>query len=173
MRWNLSNRVMVLGSCVALVVPVASAVCASTPAAAVSLSETIAGQIMQGEDGYRVTSVRWDPLLRQGWAMVARCGHPEWPEVALPTRVSNLLRREEGTALIEVVDRPLVVRAGDTVRLWRRENDLRIEVAAIAEESGGLGKSIRVRLMHAGVDGQPERQMVGVVRGPEDVEMQR
>lgn len=164
MRWNLSNRVMVLGSGVALVAPVASAVCASTPAAAVSLSETSGGQIMQGEDGYRVTSVRWDQLLRQGWAMVARCGHPEWPEVALQTRVSHLVLD---------VGVPLVVRAGDTVRLWRRENDLRIEVAAVAEESGGLGKSIRVRLMHAGMEGQPERQMVGVVRGPEDVEMQR
>jgi hypothetical protein len=174
MRWNLSNRVVVLGSGVVLATPMASGVCASTPVAAVSLSETGGGQAMQGDDGYRVTSVHWDPLLRQGWAMVARCGHPEWPEVALPTRVSSwALKREEGTALIGVVDVPLVVRAGDTVRLWRRENELRIEVAAVAEESGSLGKSIRVRLVRAGMDGQAERQMTGVVRGPADVEMQR
>jgi hypothetical protein len=174
MRWNLSNRVVVLGSGVVLATPMASGVCASTPVAAVNLSETGGGQALQGGDGYRVTSVRWDPLLRHGWAMVARCGHPEWPEVALPTRLSSLaLKLEGGTASIGVVDVPLVVRAGDTVRLWRRENKLRIEVAAVAEESGGLGKSIRVRLVRAGMEGQAERQMVGVVRGPADVEMQR
>ena len=174
MRWNLSNRIVGLSSGVLLMPPVASAVCASTPVAAVSLSETNRGQFMQGDGGYRVTSVRWDPVLQQGWAMVARCGHPEWPEVALPTRLSSLaLKREERTASIGVVDVPLVVRAGDTVRLWRRENELRIEVAAVAEESGGVGKSIRVRLVRAGMEGQAERQMVGVVRGPADVEMQR
>ena len=174
MRWNLSNRVVVLSSGVVLVAPMASAVCASTPVAAVSLNETNNGQIMQGDDGYRVTSVRWDPLLRQGWAMVARCGHPEWPEVGLPTRMSSLTsKREEGTMLIGVVNVPFVVRAGDTVRLWCRENELRIEVAAVAEESGGVGKSIRVRLVRAGMEGQIEQQMVGVVRGPADVEMQR
>jgi hypothetical protein len=174
MRWNLSNRVVVLGSGVLMIVPTASAVCASTPVAAVSLSETGGGQVKQGDDGYRVTSVRWDPVLRQDWAMVARCGHPEWPEIALPTHMSSLaLKREGGVALIGVVDVPLVVRAGDAVRLWRWENELRIEVAAIAEESGGVGKSIRVRLVRASMDGQVELQMVGVVRGPEDVEMQR
>jgi Chaperone for flagella basal body P-ring formation len=173
MRWNLSNRIVALGSGVVLA-PMASGVCASTPVAAVNLSETGGGQALQGGDGYRVTSVRWDPLLRQGWAMVARCGHPEWPEFALPTHVSSwALKREEGTTLIGLVDVPLVVRAGDTVRLWRRENELLIEVAAVAEESGSLGKSIRVRLVRAGMEGQAERQMVGVVRGPADVEMQR
>ena len=174
MRWNLSNRIVGLSSGVLMIAPTASAVCASTPVGAVSFSETNRGQVLQGDDGYRVTSVRWDPLLRQGWAMVARCGHPEWPEVALPTRLSSLaLKLEGGTASIGVVDVPLVVRAGDTVRLWRRENELRIEVAAVAEESGSLGKSIRVRLVRAGMEGQAERQMTGVVRGPADVEMQR
>ncbi len=33
--------------------------------------------------GYRVTGMRWDPVLRQSWARVASCGHPEWPEVSL------------------------------------------------------------------------------------------
>ena len=173
MRWNLSNRVVGLSSGVLMIAPTASAVCASSPVAAVSLSETGGEKTMKGDDGYRVMSVRWDPVLQQGWAMVARCGHPEWPEVALPTRLSSLAwKREEGTA-IGVVDLPLVVRAGDAVRLWRRENELQIEVAAIAEESGGVGKSIWVRLVHAGMEGQVERQMVGIVRGPADVEMQR
>ena len=66
-----------------------------------------------------------------------------------------------------------VVRAGDIVRLWRQESFLRIEVAGMSEESGGLGKTIRVRLLRRNTDDQsiPE-QFSGVIRGPSDVEMQ-
>jgi hypothetical protein len=67
-----------------------------------------------------------------------------------------------------------VVRAGDVVRLWSREDAVRIELAAMAEENGGLGKTVRVRLMPRNTLGQqPEEQLLGVVRGPHDVEMQR
>jgi Zn ribbon nucleic-acid-binding protein len=168
MSWNLSNRVVILSSGVMLVVHTAFAVCASTPVAAVNLNEANGRQPLQGDDGYRVTTVRWDPVLRQGWAMVARCGHPEWPEVALPTRA-----RSDTKEFVAAATTPPVVRAGDKVRLWRQENALLIEVAAVAEESGSVGKSIRVRLVRAGIEGQMERQMVGIVRGQADVEMQR
>jgi hypothetical protein len=59
------------------------------------------------------------------------------------------------------------------VQLWRRESLLRIEVVGISEESGGLGKTIRVRLLPRNTDDQavPE-QVSGVVRGPSNVEMQ-
>ncbi len=174
MRQDLHGRTGMLGVTLLLAARAAFAVCASTPAAAVSLNETNGGQMVEGDDGYRVTSVRWDLVLRQGWAMVVRCGHPGWPEVALPTRVSSqALKSEEGKTFTGAAGAALMVRAGDRVRLWRREDELRIEVAAVAEESGGVGKNIRVRLVRAGMEGQVERQMVGVVRGPEDVEMQR
>jgi hypothetical protein len=66
-----------------------------------------------------------------------------------------------------------VVRAGDIVRLWKQEDLLRIEVAGIAEESGGLGKTIRVRLLHRSADDQGNQERFsGIVRGPSDVEMQ-
>jgi hypothetical protein len=43
----------------------------------------------------------------------------------------------------------------------------------VSEESGGLGKTIRVRLLHRGTDDQSIRQKFsGVVRGPANVEMQ-
>jgi flagella basal body P-ring formation protein FlgA len=66
-----------------------------------------------------------------------------------------------------------VVHAGDIVRLWKQEDILRIEVAGVSEESGGLGKTIRVRLLRQNTDSQviPE-QFFGIVRGPSDVEMQ-
>ena len=98
---------------------------------------------MQGDDGYRVTSVRWDPVLRQGWAMVAVAGIRSGRRLRC-RRVcrSQALKSAEGTALTELLDGPLVVRAGDTVRLWRQEDELRIEVAACCgSRAAAMGKS--------------------------------
>ena len=126
-------------------------------------------------DGYRVTRIEVDQVLGQRWAMIARCGHPEWPPFALPANgVSSLASsREAERSVTEGLRIVPIVRAGDVVRLWRQESFLRIEVAGVSEESGGLGKTIRVRLLHRNTDDQsiPER-FFGVVRGPFDVEMQ-
>jgi hypothetical protein len=157
---------------------VAQAVCASTPAAAAGSIGRSAPVSMAGEGGgFRVTSMRWDPVLRQRWALVASCAHPEWPAVELPARMLPLdatsPRRAERDAESFAPLLP-VVRAGDIVQLWSQEDNLRIEVAAVAEESGGLGKKVRVRLMRrSNLGQQAEAQLSGVVRGPRDVEMQR
>jgi hypothetical protein len=115
---------------------------------------------------YRVSEVRWDPVLEQRWAVVASCEHPEQPTFAVLTNETiagkaSSLRKEDGAP---------VVRAGEVVRLWRQEDNLRIEVTAMSEENGGLGKAIRVRLMGGG---SAEQQFIGIVRGVADVEMQR
>lgn len=125
--------------------------------------------------GYRVTRIEFDPVLGLRWAMIARCDHPEWPAVALPANTANSVASLQLRDL-SVTDRigtAPVVRAGDIVRLWKQESFLRIEVAGVCEESGGVGKTIRVRLMHRNADDQsiPE-QFSGIIRGPSDVEMQ-
>jgi hypothetical protein len=123
------------------------------------------------DNGYRVTRIESDKVLvGQRWAMIVRCGHPEFPVFALPANGTSSF------ASPSVADGPRVapvVRAGDVVRLWRQESFLRIEVAGVSEESGGLGKTIRVRLLHRSTGDQsiPE-QFSGVIRGPLDVEMQ-
>ncbi|MEO6816003.1 MAG: flagella basal body P-ring formation protein FlgA [Edaphobacter sp.] len=125
--------------------------------------------------GYRVTSIRWDPVLNQRWATVVRCGHPEWPSLSLRTGETNTASRLPVTQIQEedAQSGPLV-HAGDIVHLWRQENLLRIEVTGVAEESGRLGKLIRVRLLRRDTDDQSiEEQFTGIVRGPADVEMQR
>ena len=152
------------------------AACYSTPRAAIdaliaksSFSPTIKN------DGYQVTRIELDQVLGRRWAMIARCDHPEWPVVALPTNGASLLASTEETerSVTAGLRTAPVVRAGDVVRLWRQENFLRIEVAGVSEESGGLGKTIRVRLLHRNTDDQsiPERYL-GIIRGPLDVEMQ-
>ena len=115
---------------------------------------------------YRVNEVRWDPLLGQRWAVVASCEHPDQPAFAVLTEdaiAGKASSERKG-------DSAPVVRAGDVVRLWREEDNLRIEMTAMSEESGGLGKAIRVRLM--GGD-SAEQQFIGIVRGVADVEMWR
>jgi hypothetical protein len=154
----------------------APTVCYSTPHKAIdALVANSSYSPALKDDGYRVTRIETDKVLGLRWAMIARCGHPEWPLVALPANgaSSTTLTQETERSVSDALNTAPVVRAGEIVRLWRRERLLRIEVAGVSEESGGLGKTIRVRLLHRNTDDQfiPE-QFLGVIRGPLDVEMQ-
>jgi hypothetical protein len=152
------------------------AACYSTPRKAIdALVANSSNSPALKDDGYRVTRIESDQVLGLKWAMIARCGHPEWPLVALPANGASSVAstQEMERSVSDGLNKTPVVRAGDIVRLWRQENYLRIEVAGVSEESGYLGKTIRVRLLHRNTDDQfiPER-FLGVIRGPLDVEMQ-
>jgi flagellar basal body P-ring formation chaperone FlgA len=154
----------------------ARAACYKTPRTAIDAVETDSSFSPALESGgYRVTRIQSDPVLRQRWAMITSCGHPEWPAFALPATGASSLKapQEVERYLTEGAKAAPVVRAGDIVRLWRQESLLRIEVAGVSEESGGLGKTIRVRLLRRNTDDQSIlQQFSGVVRGPSDVEIQ-
>jgi hypothetical protein len=152
---------------------VARGACYSTPDAAIeavkpgsSLSPVSDGR------GYRVTGIQSDPVLGHRWAMIASCDHPGWPVFSLRVHANDLVAtplktHEEGLSV------GAVVHVGDIVRLWKQEDFLRIEVAGVSEDNGGLGKTIRVRLLRRDTDEQmTQEQMSGIVRGPLDVEMQ-
>jgi hypothetical protein len=127
-------------------------------------------------NGYRVISVQLDLVLGERWATIVNCGHPEWPAFALPADGMDMLiqPQEAGRSLAESVRAAPVIRAGELVRLWRQESLLRIEVDGISEESGSLGKTIRVRLLPRNIDDQSTpQQFTGVVRGPSNVEILR
>jgi hypothetical protein len=117
--------------------------------------------------------MRWDSVLGETWVQVVSCDHPEWPPVELAVR-GRRMETTESVSGDELFPQLPVVRAGDAVELWSMQDDIRIEVAAIAEQSGALGKTVRVRLMHRETLGsQIEEQFMAVVRGPHDVEMLR
>jgi hypothetical protein len=147
-------------------------VCYTTPHSAVGALET--GSSFPADinrDGYQVTRIESDPVLGKKWAILARCGDPSWPLTAVPTNGASSF-----TAIqkIEDIKVPLIVRAGDIVRLWSQEVALRFEVSGMAEESGGLGQTIRVRLAHKNTDDQsPPPQFMGVIRGHSEVEILR
>jgi hypothetical protein len=152
------------------------ATCYGTPRTAIDALEADSSfSPVLETDGYRVMGIEFDQVLGQRWAMIARCNHPEWPVVALPANGANSLASplEMERSVTGGIRTTPVVRAGDVVRLWRHEGVLRIEVAAVSEESGGLGKTIRVRLLRRNTDDQSIRKLFsGVIRGPLDVEMQ-
>jgi hypothetical protein len=153
----------------------ARAACYNTPHMAVEAFVTSPSVAPALKDGYQVTRIESDLVLGRRWLMIASCNHPEWPAFALPTPGggSVVVPSEAQHILTDNVKKVPLVRAGDVVRIWRHERLLRIEFAGVSEESGGLGKTIRVRLLRRSTDDQsiPE-QFSGVIRGPSDVEMQ-
>jgi len=153
----------------------AQAACYNTPRTAIDALKANPSISMASESsGYRVTRIQSDPVLGQRWAMITSCGHPEWPSIALPTNGASSLNPPQGAErpLTESVRQALVIRAGDVVRLWRQESLLRIEVTGVSEESGGLGNTVRVRLLRSAGDQSIPEQFSGVVRGPSNVEIQ-
>ena len=149
----------------------ALAACNSTPLMATA-PDSVVSSPTAGSGVYQVKRIQSDPVLRNTWATVIRCDHPEWPAVALPLRDSILplgLREKERAKSIPA---SVVIHAGVIVRLWRQEVSWRIEAAGISEENGKLGDIIRVRLLRRDTDDQSiEEQFSGIVRGPSDVEM--
>jgi hypothetical protein len=150
----------------------ALAVCYRTPADAIAANlETSSHSISVG-GGYRVSKIQSDPVLNRSWAMVIPCDHPEWPAFALPLHNSISPAQLKVQADATKILAPVVVRAGDIVRLWRQESSLRIEVAGTSEGNGGLGDLVKVRLLRRNTDDQSiTEQFSGIVRGPFDVEM--
>jgi hypothetical protein len=146
------------------------ALCYGTPRSAVDALLTRSSFSAEvGNDGYQVTRIESDPVLGEKWAMVSRCGHPDWPVLAVPANKASSLTATPAT---EGVRTASVVHAGDIVRLWRQESIVRFEVSGVAEESGGLGSTIRVRLVHKNTDDQsPPEEFSGVIRGQSNVEI--
>jgi hypothetical protein len=66
----------------------------------------------------------------------------------------------------------LVVHSGDAVTLWKDEGNVRTQLAAVAEGSGGVGERVQLRVTGAGVFGNTGWRAAGVVRGPGSVEME-
>jgi hypothetical protein len=150
----------------------ALAACYTTPLMAIAAASVTSSSSISEKRGYRVERIQSDPVLKQTWAMVSRCDHPEWPAVALPMRDSILPLRLREQERAKDIPRSVVIRAGEIVRLWRQETSLRIEVAGISEGNGGLGDLIKVRLLRKNTDDQSiDEQFSGIVRGPSDVEM--
>ncbi|HEX4652174.1 MAG TPA: flagella basal body P-ring formation protein FlgA [Granulicella sp.] len=126
--------------------------------------------------GWVLREVHWDPILRHAWEVFADPAHPERPTVAVladgaQQELARGAAEERSRAIAAAVP---VVRIGDRVMLWSTEKNLRLQLAAVAEENGALGDHIRLRIPGAAWDnGANSQQSVrGVVRSATDVEME-
>jgi hypothetical protein len=138
-----------------------------------------------GPQGYRVLARQWDPVLNKQWDLRQECSHPDWPArlVAAGTAAPAGLAAAtapQATAAVpqtgvpQTVLAPLLVHAGDPVRLWMQDQTVRIEMNGVAEASARSGERVTVRITRQTEENGLEVQRIpGVVRGQGDVEMER
>jgi len=68
--------------------------------------------------------------------------------------------------------RTVLVRAGESVRVWSQDAASRIEITGIAEQSARLGERINVRLTRRTEDsGLSIQHIAGIVRSANEVEI--
>jgi len=123
-------------------------------------------------DGSRVVATRWDAVLGKGWQLVEDCAHPERPArlVAAVSAVETGIARGLPAAAVQ----PLLVRAGDVVRLWQQTATVRLEMKGVVEQSAASGEHVVVRITRQSDDaGLTVQRFDGTVRGAGDVEMER
>lgn len=148
--------------------------CARSPQLAVRMTRAVDTEQMPLQvDGYRVQTMRYDPVLDRQWAVIAICGHPERPSFAVPVDSPAADRPESASRENAVIrdQKAAVVHAGDLVQAWQQQPNLRIEVAGRAEESGIVGSHVRVRVLHSGFEAGQPLIVTGIVRGPDNVEI--
>lgn len=127
-----------------------------------------------GSAGYRVVARRWDAVLEKGWEVRQDCAHPEWPARAVAVSGVVAVGEVVVRASEVVAPRPLLVRAGERVRLWERDAVVRIEMSGVAEASARAGERVMVRVTRQTEDaGLATEDVAGTVRGVGDVEMER
>lgn len=126
--------------------------------------------------GYRVREVRWDPVLQQRWAVLESVANPQLPLLAELTDSGEDLPASAAAAgniapTFKVTEP--AVRSGERVILWSAEQNVRMQMGAIAEGNAAVGQQIQVRVTGAGVNGDAGWRATGTVRGPGSVEIER
>ena len=128
--------------------------------------------------GYRVLSTRWDVLLARNLELRQDCAHPEWPArvVAVGAPGAGVMTRRVSATASETAPpvQPLLVHAGDRVRLWSQDDMVRIEMSGVAEQSAREGERVVVQVTRQSDEsGSTVERIEGTVRGVGDVEMER
>jgi hypothetical protein len=110
--------------------------------------------------------------------MRQECAHPEWPArlVAVSAAGAGLTARDgvAGTKEVAQIVPPLLVHAGDRVRLWSQDERVRIEMSGVVEQSARGGERVVVQIARQSEDAvMTVERISGIVRGAGDVEMER
>ena len=126
-----------------------------------------------------MVAVKHDAVRDLRWAVMVDCVHPEWPAKLVPLVGKDVAQMQAVTAVVvpaAVVKEtgPLTVKAGEMVRVWSNDGVVKMETTGVAQESGGVGKRIRVRMLRQGMESiATEKVVTGLVAGLGSVEMGR
>lgn len=124
---------------------------------------------------YRVIARHYDAELRKTWELRQDCVHPDWPAHSVAVSSSTALLTANLTSLspaTAISVHPLLVHAGEPVRLWSQDANSRIEITGVAEQSARFGERINVRLTHqTDESGIIIQHIAGIVRAADDVEI--
>jgi hypothetical protein len=126
--------------------------------------------------GYKVIARTWDAALGRSWVLRQDCAHPAWPArlTPAPTAAPPISRAALFQQEAPPPVRPLLVHAGDPVRLWQQDATVRIEMTGVAEQSARAGERVVVRITRQTDEaGLTVQRIPGVVRAAGDVEMER
>jgi hypothetical protein len=124
-------------------------------------------------DSYRLEFVRRDPLLGETWGIFSSCFHPEQPRHILRLPSSDAMSNNIRAASV------LIVHAGDMLELRSGEQNVAMQLVAIAEEAGAVGQRVRVHLLRPkGVPPAESRidtgwgmKLSAIVLGPHEAEV--
>jgi hypothetical protein len=146
--------------------------------AAIAWSNPLPAQSVCISGGYRVIGRSWDAVLNTAWELRQDCAHPEWPGRTVAVLGSGLSARSRGllntSPQASPLFLPLLIHAGDPVRLWQRDARVRIEMSGIAEQSAHSGERVVVRVTRQTEDaGVSVQRFSGIARSSGDVEMER
>lgn len=124
--------------------------------------------------GYRVLARRYDTLLQKTWELRQDCLHPGWPAHSIAVTNAALLAGNTVSLPLAALSnvQPLLVHAGEPVRLWSQDTAARIEITGIAEQSARLGEHLNVRITHqSDENGLTIQHIAGIVRASDNVEI--
>jgi hypothetical protein len=136
-----------------------------------------------GTTSYRIVSQSWDAVLKRGWEWRQECDHPDWPLrlVAMgssgrgttsPDAKSSVLRM--AAIAPESAQSPVLVNAGDVVRLWMQDDAVRIDMSGIVERSAHQGERVIVQVTRQDDEaGLTVQRIPGRVSGVNEVEIER
>ena len=165
---RVTNRLILSTSAGRALLAIASAMAWATPG--VAQSDCMARD-------YRVVLQRWDAVLGRGLELRQNCSHPEWPARSVllsPSVVQPGTPHAQSASMQIPVIQAFLVRAGETVRLWRQDDKARIEMYGMAEQAAKKDERVTVRVQRQyGDDGPSIERITGIVRGTGDVEMER
>jgi hypothetical protein len=126
-----------------------------------------------GQTRYCLSRVQFDPLLSKRWAILATLGRADRPLISVPMEDLKVDSWPECSRQpSEPTASPVLVHSGDPIRIWKHESLLNIDLAGVAEESGGLGQRIRIRIEPTPIGSDTLlSHLSGTVRGPANVEI--